>query len=174
MGKLIISFILLLFGIHMNLQAEKSTSYLDMIQKINVQTAKEVKKELGLVAIGTGGALMYDVKMSAMSFQYYHEIDIEKGRELIVKVIEKYLKNINENKPIRPYLHQYPFEVDSIEIRMFISKPDGRDIPDGQLEYISCLHGIIEYNANGPKWKTITLKSETFNEAVELLHAKHN
>ena len=164
-----INLILFLFGVDMNPQPESPPSYIEMIGHVNSQTSKEVKKELNLVAIGTGGALMYDVKMSALSFKCYREIDIEKGRELIVKIIEKYLKNINEYRPIRPYLHNYPFKVENIEIRMFISKSDGRDIPDGQLNYISCLDGTIKYTASGPKWTDIILKKETFKEAVELL-----
>ena len=175
--KIISLFILIISAVFLikNLKAhsipEFAISEREIIaNKITLQTAKELEKKYNLVPVGTGGSMMDNIKMMAISFRYFGEIDIDTSRELIVKAIEHYLKNINTNAEVKPYLNNYPFTPGNIEIMLFLTRPNYKDFPPGQLESITAWEGKIKYKANdSTNKKFISLHKETYEEAVAIL-----
>jgi hypothetical protein len=121
------------------------SDYEKIADEITERTAKELKAEKNLYLVGTGGQMMDDIQMMAMSFYYYQEVDLKAARELIVYVINKYLLAINSNKEIRPSLHEYPFTAKNVEISIFIYKPDRYELPPEKIYCIECMNGRLEY-----------------------------
>ena len=83
----------------------QSQDYEKIANKITERTAKKLKAQKRLVLIGTGGQMMHDIQMMAMSFNFYQEVDLRTGRELIIYAINEYLSAINSDEEVRPYLH---------------------------------------------------------------------
>jgi hypothetical protein len=123
----------------------QSPRYVKLAHEITENTAKELKAQKNLYLAGTGGQMMDDIQMMAMSFDYYQEVDFKTGRKLIVQVINEYLSAINNNKEIRPYLHEYPFTAKNVEIRIFIYNPDRSELPLEKIDCIECINGGLEY-----------------------------
>jgi hypothetical protein len=147
---------------------QKSPPYAKIAHKITDQTAKKLGKEAGLKLIGTGSGMMYNVRMLAMAFRYSKEIDIDEGRELLMKAVSEYLSAINSNEEIRPYLINYPFLPKNIQIRIFLSDSKGREIPLGQLAVIGSIDGVFEYLIEDPKTTCLkTIYEETYEEALQ-------
>jgi hypothetical protein len=119
----------------------QSPRYVKLAHEITEKTAKELKAQKNLYLAGTGAQMMDDIQMMAMSFDYYQEVDLKTGRELIVHVINEYLLAINSNKEIRSYLHEYPFNAKKVEIRIFIYNPDRSELPPEKIDCInaSCM-----------------------------------
>ena len=137
---------------------------------ITAKTAKKMASERNLQLIGIGGGMMDNVRMMAMSFNYDHELTIEEGRELVVYCVEKYLSAINSNEQIRPYLKNYPFRSENIEIRIFLYKPGHQDVPIGALSVVGAYTGTLAYKTR--EEESISLKrvhEETYQEALEIL-----
>lgn len=135
-----------------------------IVNQITQETAKKLKEKKNLVLIGTGGQMMYEIEMLAMSFNYYQEVDLNSARDLIVYAIKEYLSDINNNQKIRPYLHEYPFTSKNVEIRIFIYGPDRRKLPPEKIGYISSRKGILRYYIR--KDDDHPICQETYDEAL--------
>lgn len=144
----------------------KVSNYEKMADKITAKTAKKLEKERELILIGTGGGMMHNIRMMAMSFVYKHEIDVDEGRTLLIAALGEYIEAVNTNEEIRPYLANYPFDPKNIEIRIFIHNPDNSNVEEGKISVISAINGILKYDADeGYGYKRI--HRETYEEALE-------
>ncbi len=147
--------------------------YEKIADEITANTAQQLEKQKGLFLAGTGGGMMHNIRMMAMSFDFYQEVDLQTARELIVYAIREYLSDINSNKEVRPYLQNYPFTAKNVEIRIWISKPDRSKASSGKIHYISAINGILDYYTredNQHSRKTIC--EETYEEALEVISSE--
>jgi hypothetical protein len=139
-------------------------------EKITEKVAQKIEIETGLHLIGTGGGMMDCVKMMAMSFRGFGEIDVIKGRALIVHCVREYLSAINENLDIRPYLSHYPFTSKGIQIRIFITQTT----PTAEaLCFIGEIDGAVEYDVRkAPQESPEIVHQEPYEEAVRILESE--
>src|ERR1700733_3214981 len=119
--------------------------YEKIADQITIQTAKKLREEKKLHLIGTGGGMMDDVEMMAMSFTYYQELDLPSARKLLTYALNEYLAAINSSVKIRPYLHEFPFTARSIEIVIFIYKPDRTKLSYDKIQCISAVKAVLTY-----------------------------
>lgn len=147
-----------------------SPDYEKIADKITEKTAKKLKEQKGLFLAGTGGRMMDDIQMMAMSFDYYQEVDVKTGRELIVHVINEYLSAINTNKEIKPYLHEYPFTAKNVEIRIFIYNPDRSELPPEKIDCITSLNGTLKYYTRSHPRQAIY--GETYEQASRAISSE--
>ena len=148
----------------------QSPRYVKLAHEITEKTAKELKAQKNLYLAGTGGQMMDDIQMLAMSFDYYQEVDLKTGRELIVHVINEYLSAINSNKEIRLYLHEYPFNAKNIEIRIFIYNPDRSELPPEKIDCITSLNGTLKYYTRANPRQAIY--EETYEQASRTISSE--
>ena len=93
--------------------------------KVIAKVAKQLKQDKNLLPCGSGGRISEGVKMLASNFFYRKPITIEQGRELLISSVQEFIKAVNEEEHIKPYLKNYPFEAKNIAIRIFLQNPDG-------------------------------------------------
>ena len=129
----------------------------------------QLKREKNLNVCESGFGLRSSDKIRCMhcGFQYFNEITLEEARQLLVDTANLYLKTINKNEGIRPFLENYPFRLENIEIRIFINNPTGLKYNPDKLGAISIIDGILEYMANDRHLTTIY--EETYDEALSKL-----
>ncbi len=137
--------------------------YEKIADAITANTAKKLEEQKKLYLIGTGGRMMHDIQAMHMNFQFFHEVDLEEARELIVYALREYLSDINNNEEVRPYLHNYPFTAKNVEIRIFISGPDRHELPPEKIVYVSSRNGILRYYIRADDDHPI--HQETYEEA---------
>jgi hypothetical protein len=145
--------------------------YEQIADQITAKTGKQLKKEKGLALVGTGGRMMNDIQMMAMSFYLYHEVSLEEARELVVHIGGKYLKNINECEEIRPHLHDNPFTAKNIEIRIWASNPDRTNLPPDKIFCFTINKGLVSYFTRKLSYYNPLLE-ETYEEALEIVSNK--
>ena len=142
-----------------------------LINQVRGRVAMQLKKEKNLYPCGFGGGAVDKISMLALSFNYYNEIDIEKARDLLVTAGSLFIKEVNDNEQIRPYLKNYPFEPTNIEIRIFLRKPNGAFCDPDTLHVVSMINGKLDYEIDNSITHLFeTIYSETFEEAL----AKHS
>ena len=147
--------------------------YEKIADDITEKTAQKLKEKKDLYLIGTGGGMMNDIQMMAMSFDYYQEVDLKKARELLVYAVNEYLSDINSNEEIRPYLHEYPFTAKNVEIRIWIWKPDRSKPSSEKILYISAIDGILTYYLDFPEKYTFkAIYEETYEEALQAISSQ--
>ena len=134
--------------------------------EVRNKTILQLKQERNLHAIGVGSGMMNQIRMLALSFVYYKEIDIETAREILVSASDLFLENINSYEKIHPFLENYPFTTKNIEIAIFLLKPDGSKPSGGNLTVISITNGILSYKTDHPDDGRLTrIYEETYEEA---------
>jgi hypothetical protein len=152
------------------------TSYLPtmgtLVNEVTNRTFVQLKMEKGLYPFGVGEGISDQIRMLALSLRYYKEIDIEEARELLMAAGVLFLKNINSNEMIRPYLKNDPFKPENVEIRIFLKKPNGSEPDFNKLKYISITDGTLKYYTNSPETEClIRIYDEKFEEAEAKLGA---
>ncbi len=148
----------------------QSPRYVKLAHEITEKTAKELKAQKNLYLIGTGGQMMDDIQMMAMSFNYYQEVNLKTARELTIYAINEYLSAINNNKEVRPYLHEYPFTAKNVEIRIFVYNPDRSELPLEKIYCIECINGDLEYYTRANPRQAIY--EETYEQASRTISSE--
>ncbi|VHO03673.1 hypothetical protein [Candidatus Rhabdochlamydia sp. T3358] len=148
----------------------QSPRYVKLAAEITEKTAQKLKGKKNLYLIGTGGGMMNDIQMMAMSFDYYQEVDLKKARELLVYAVNEYLLDINNNEEIRPYLHEVPFTAKNVEIRIWVWKMDRSKPSPEKIYYISAIDGILNYYIRGlEEYSRQAICEETYEEALQAI-----
>jgi len=143
-----------------------------LVDIVERQAARQLQKELSLQLVGTGAQMMDEIRMLSLNFEYDKPIEAYEGRKLLVRAVDVFLATINANEEIRPYLIQYPFKPENIEIRIFLRSADRSDVPPGKLSVVTALEGVLEYDIEHPvTTRLVTAYQETYQEAVDKLAA---
>ena len=129
----------------------------------------QLKKEKNLNVIESGWGLRgrENIRCMHCGFQYFNEITIEEARKLLMDTVNLYLKSINENEGIRPFMDNYPFGPENIEIRIFIYNPNDPKPRADKLRVIKIVDGILKYMI-GDEHRT-TIYKESYQEALSKL-----
>jgi len=105
-----------------------------------------------------------------MGFQFRKPVSLEMARKLLIDSIQEYLSEINSSEKIRPYLHNYPFTAQNIQIKIFFCNPDGSEVAPDQINVASAVEGKMFYYIDYSEKHTLKeIHKETYEEAV---HAK--
>ena len=151
----------------------QSQDYEKIADKITERSAKKLKAQKGLVLIGTGGQMMHDIQMMAMSFNFYQEVDLSTARKLLIDSVQEYLSDINSNDKIRKYLHNYPFTDKNVEIVIFFHSPDGFKVSPGKINIAAANQGKVTYYIDYPEKHTIkSIYKETYEEASQAVSSQ--
>lgn len=155
-----------------SLHAEQK--YIKLVDRITGKFSKELKNEKNMYLFGYGGSMMNDVEEVFMSFHIVQQATIQEARQLFVEVAERYLARINEDEKLRPYLHNFPFTIDNLDLGIGFENEMRQ--PHNDLAYVVyCKRtGNIIYNANDPKEDMFyKVYEEPYEEAVKLVNQSH-
>lgn len=151
-----------------------STSKYERISdEIVAETSKEIISSHNLFLIGTGGAMMHDVEMLAISFGTKECLDIQRGRKIVCECAKQLINNVNINEKVRPYLHNFPFTEKNVRIIIFCQDEKDNTPSSPQVGVISLDNGTIRYKffQKGEKTKE---EKETFSEAEKILQKQND
>jgi hypothetical protein len=136
-------------------------------RRVRNEVATNLKKTKNLRPIGSGGGMMDKIWVLSLSFNYYKEIDIEEGRKLLVDSVNEFSTTVNADEHIRPFLKEYPFGPNNIEVSIYLRNPDGSDPEGSKLQVINALEGTLKYKIYDQEKHLKTICEETFEEALK-------
>jgi len=140
------------------------------INHVRHEVAKKIAKETALVPFGTTGQALNQIEKLGLSFLHYGKLDDDHARSLLIKVGYVFIDEVNGDENIRPYLANFPFNLKNIEVRIFIKDELGRDLNDDNIQIVTLVDGVIEYNSYSSKDKKIELvKSEKLEDVIEMV-----
>jgi hypothetical protein len=149
----------------------QSPRYVHLAHKITNEAGRQLEKEKGLILVGTGGEMMYDIQMMMMGFDFYQEVTIENARELLLFSVETYLNEINNSEEVRKYLHNYPFTEENVEIVVYFHKKNGHDVSGNNIAIAAARKGSLIYYTDSPdKIKLNVVLREDFTEQKKHLN----
>lgn len=123
-------------------------SYTHLADPIFKSYSQEMKKKRAYLVEGTGGSMPNDdVRTFFISFIAEYEVDTTQARRLYIEVVNGFIKKVNDDKTIRPYLHDYPVTTKNMEIFLsFVDKNTKKSVADPLISFILCYNDIIYYN----------------------------
>ena len=157
--------------------------YLGMVDRITSSYNKNLKKKHGLQVIGFGGAMMEDVEKINLHYVSYKRFNVQEARTLYFEIVKGLLEKVNADKKLRPFLHNYPFQIENLKISIRFEDSPGIRVPEEFVAYVSNIKNrvcydkyVIDPNADHPvlRGKLTDLYEETYEEAVELLKVKQS
>ena len=143
--------------------------------RILSEYSNEMKEKYGLFAIGSGGAMMNDIKQLNLDLEGIKKLTISEARKLYVTLIEDLINKVNNDKKARPYLHDYPFTQKNINIIMafFKSRPfiTKNYINNDNVAFIFMIKGKIYYKTYDhlKSKKFILIYEEPYEEALKIV-----
>lgn len=147
--------------------SSSSGDYEKLADAITIEISKKLHNEKELHLIGIGGRMMDDIKMMMMGFEYHKIVNIGTARRLLVESVEEYLSEINASEKLRPFLHNYPFTAENIQIVIYFRNPDGSKVASGQINVASAREGKMSYYIDYPEKHTLkAICEETYEDAL--------
>ena len=146
------------------------------INQVILKTQAEIEKTYNakISAVGLGAA--HGVYSMTINFSIEKSLTVDEARRVMGDCASLFLKNINSNTTLRPYLVEYPFPPSMISMAFWIT--DGTYEPirtPGILKSITLNNGIIKYNTVSKKGivqvgdQAVIMHQETFDEAKRIV-----
>jgi len=134
------------------------------------KSAEEFKRKYQIKVTGTGGCVRDGKKTSiSIGFETRHPMKKEEWCKVIVECTQQFLKDINSDAKLEPYLSEKPYTYKHIEIKIFISNPDGSSIFHPGISVTSLVNGEISYSTVDPenRWRYKSDEYESYEEALQ-------
>jgi len=150
------------------------TSYTDLASKLVRDHSKEVKKKYGLCLSGQGGSMPDAIQSIFVNYSSTRKVDVDIARELFIEIGEELIRKINDNEEIRPFLGNYPFTFNNIELDLSFLDQYGNHYQDGHITFVFIMKGVINYAIEDPTIKNanplVIVHKEPYEEALRIAH----
>ena len=137
------------------------------------QKGCELGAKYQMKLVCTGGGLIDGINLMDLKFQLYGPPFTEmEARQLIVNCVDDYLQLVNQDETLRPFLRDYPFTPQNLDIDVFFHDPITRIMRvDPAMGSVSNWEGKIAYLTDDPadRFKYKSKKYESYDEAVAIL-----
>lgn len=136
-------------------------------------TAKIIKNKYNINPCGAGVAMPGGpIQKLTLCFNTKSPYTKNQLRELLVKSAQELLQQVNMNKDILEFLKESPFTIKNVQIIIYNSDKDGREVYDPGISTAQILEGIVNYSTIDPE-DTFKYKNEfkeTYEEALKALN----
>jgi len=152
-----------------------SPNYVKYTNQITSQFIKEMRREYNLFCSGTGGGMPYDVREVAVIFVSHQEVSIEEAREMLVHCTEALRSKINTHEKIRPFLREYPFPAERVEITISFRDEKNQYYGKEGVDFVFQVNGKIHYEKFQRGRETFKgIAEEPYEEALKIVRGKES
>ncbi len=128
------------------MKSEEKVDYTIYANQVISSFLFEMKQEFGFDCMGSGGSMPYNVRSFTILLSSEKKTTIEEARRFGIVGVQKLLKIINNHEKIRPYLNQYPFTAQDVNVTIsFHDRRGRRRLKDGSISTVSYLSGKVVY-----------------------------
>ena len=143
--------------------------YPEIAHAITLRTAKQLAHEKKMRLVGTSGGMIGQVNSLGMFLKHNSSSEVLEARKLALFVADRFLYNINSDEKVRPYLNNYPFKIEDLEIFIGFPSTDLLHSSPEKIDHIVISNGTFKYKIFNKETQlpdTILLE-ETIAEARE-------
>lgn len=145
------------------LEAKKSESYDAECHKVLSAYLKQMSKTANLHANGSGGRFGEKISLVAFSFTSHAKCDVEASKELLLLSVNSLLEKINASEKLRPFLCQYPFSKENVQISISFYDKKNNYYPEEFISLVMNTKNKIFYDTFDHEiYNYKTLKQEPF------------
>jgi hypothetical protein len=98
----------------------------------------------------------------------------DEGRKMVVDCVNEFLREINSDPKMQPFLITNPFTALNVEIHIYVYTSDKKDLFYPNIRVFTAARGKIRYATKTPeiKFGYYTDEEESFEEAVQIVEAR--
>jgi hypothetical protein len=175
MKALILSIFLLIFTgfVMQNKQQYYPSRGEQLANSILANTAKIIKDKYLLQPCGEGAAMPGGpIQELTLCFDTKFPHTKEQLRELLIKVANELLDQVNQNNEIQGFIKEKPFTIKNIEIVIYNHDREGRSVNDPEISVAEISHAKLVYRTIDPKdsFKYKNRFEEGYEEALKALN----
>ncbi len=128
-----------------------------------------LEREFDLACTGTGGSMAKHISSISLMFNASRRASISEARALQVKCTERLLHSINANEKLRPFLAEYPFTAERINVSIGFHMGNIH-YSDGTVAFVSMGRGQLHYALSDPLTQLLEdLFIEPYSEALQIV-----
>lgn len=90
-------------------------------------------------------------KKVGLNFHVKGPIPKEKGRAMMLDILDEFLELINTTRDFEPYMTKHPFDPENVSISFFVSDQSGRRVYYPEILIFSTSFGKLEYSTKVPE-----------------------
>lgn len=122
-----------------------------------------------LAGVG-GSSLDHRQRVFFLDFWTEKKLNLEEARTLFVRTANDFLKQVNENKKLRPYLENYPATINNLELSIGFFGPGLEHLSSQYISRVLAIDGKIFYSIwSKEKDFFERIKIESWDEALKLV-----
>ncbi len=146
--------------------------YISKADAIRSSVSERLARKYNMCIVGTIDGMMYNVNKLGVMFHIYRPLTLEEAREIYVDCVLEFLNEINNNEEIRPYLVNYPFTLQNVDISIASRTSIYTDYYDPFIYYVMNIKDKVYYVTKPPENKFDRKEHiETFDEALSIVQA---
>ncbi len=101
-------------------------------------------------------------------------IKVSKSGEILLEVCEGFLKRVNNDRKLRPYLVEYPYNGTNIDIMILFVDPTNNWVMPPYIALAANFQGEVYYRTTNIGRKLVHLHKETYEEALKIVKDNQN
>lgn len=144
------------------------SQYISYVEEIEVSFANQIHNELGLYWSGASHSMHEKIEQMGMNFQAERRATIDEARAQALYTLNRFLKIINENEKIQPYLEERPFKMADISIRFKGVNGPNSDGSVSDVFNVTNQNKLIYYAEDPFTFHSQKLLEESYEEAQRL------
>jgi hypothetical protein len=143
-----------------------------LVNSTLVRTAKTIYEKYNIKSCGLGAAMPGGpIQELTLCFNTKSPFTKEQLRELLIKSAQELLKQVNENNEIQEFLKERPFILKNVQIIIYNSDKNGREVYDPGISTAEISKGILTYQTVdlSDTFKYKNEYEESYEEALKAL-----
>lgn len=134
--------------------------------------AKIIRDKYNLIPCGVGVAMPGGpIQEVTLCFNTKYPKTKAQLRELLIKIAQELLNQVNENKEIQEFIKDPPFTIKNVHIIIYNHDRNGKSLRDPEISNAQILQGILDYATIDPddSFKYKNEYEESYEEALKAL-----
>jgi hypothetical protein len=143
--------------------------YYDMANQLNSEIIKGLSKRFNMNAVGITAGLADHVNVLGAMFQIRGPLSKDELRQILVDCVQEYLQQLNSNEKIRPFLKNYPFLAEDINISILVVDKKGLCVKHPAFCIVANSGKTVWFATNEPGGAYKYEEEETFEESLKIV-----
>jgi hypothetical protein len=143
-----------------------------LINSTLAKAAKLIQEKYNIRPSGVGVAMPGGpIQEVTLCFDTKHPNTKEQLRELLIKISQELLDQINRNKELQEFIKEPPFKIKNVQIIIYNHDKDGKEIYDPNISGAQIAQGVLTFRTVD-KSDTFRFKNqfeESYDEALKAL-----
>jgi hypothetical protein len=143
-----------------------------LINSTLAKAAKLIQEKYNIRPSGVGVAMPGGpIQEVTLCFDTKYPNTKEQLRELLIKISQELLDQINRNKELQEFIKEPPFKIKNVQIIIYNHDKDGRSLRDPEISNAQILQGVLSYATINPEdsFKYKNEYQESYEEALKAL-----